>query len=143
MGFVRPIVKEDNWLKVETSEGTAFVPASMFGVGSPLPCEVEEQVLSVEMTHGFGACLLKDANRTPWTVHETEEDARVYIRCELGVCPDCGADVSMTIHDNCGEDDKMEIMRSCCDRFKNEDHHPDCSCRDEVEEDDDDEKAEN
>jgi hypothetical protein len=125
MSHMQPEIREDNWYKVETKHGTEMVCSDFvtltLPVGKTLVAgdkgfrkavdRLQDFVSSPDITevtcvHGFGARLSAPGfmDCTDWTVFDTEEKAKVYIRDAWDICPECGAEISEDSHETCETD---------------------------------------
>ena len=96
--LMKPEIIEGNWYKVETSDGTWWVPDDCVGNVIEDIQEFESYVegipQSYEKQHGFGARLSAPGfnDKTEWCVFKTEPEAVDHL-CEvfnLVSCPECG-----------------------------------------------------
>ena len=96
--FMKPEIIEQDWYKVETSDGTWWVPDDCVGNTIQDIMEFEDYVEGIpqeyEKIHGFGARLSAPGymDCTEWCVFDNECEAVSYL-CEtydLVACPECG-----------------------------------------------------
>lgn len=109
--FMQPEIIEQDWYRVETSDGTWWVPDDCVGNIiedlEEFASYVEGKPQSYEKVHGFGARLSAPGymDCTEWCVFKTEEEAVSHL-CEvydLVSCPECGALVEFTEDKKCSE----------------------------------------
>ena len=81
MSFMKPQVYQGEFWKVETSGGTYFFPTDIIGEDDLKDC-VENEIIETEVIVGYGARLSAPGymDCTDWTVHETEEEAKEYLK---------------------------------------------------------------
>jgi hypothetical protein len=106
MAFMEPQIEQGQWYEIDTDNGITFIPADIVNKADGLTIgqsadmadaswETVEELIrpycqanpqSVKLIEGWGARLSAPGylDCTDWTVFETEQEARDYLRDELG-----------------------------------------------------------
>jgi hypothetical protein len=87
MSFMQPQIVFDDWWKVEGQDGTTFLPYDLVGP-DPTPfsfaqyLESGKPAITFEIVKGYGARMSAPGymDCTPWTVFETEDQAKEYLK---------------------------------------------------------------
>lgn len=107
-GFQEPQIVHGDWIRVDGPMGTDYLAitlvkgrADMFFEGETRPVHEaiapyteNREAYSVRRVTGYGARLSAPGflDCTPWSVCDTEEEARQYLYDTYDICPDCGDD---------------------------------------------------
>lgn len=138
MAFMEPQVEYGQWLEIDTTNGTEFIPADLISLDIELNetseneehleevaqyCEGEPQ--SVKLREGWGCRLSAPGymDCTEWSVFETEKEAKEHLDEMYG-----GEDA-----DECDECNRS-IPNGVAGGLANKHHDPSCSLFDESEE---------